>query len=461
MIIINKPIETIIKMLGKQEIKNDEYRTLTYVQTLSCDDGLLIYNLLTRELILLKDAERIAFEAFDISNPTIKYMIENWFIVSKQLDDYKVFKQTDTIFRLLCDSVKSPLTQFTILPTTDCNARCFYCFELNRRRIDMTKEVAADVGGFIVKKSNGQKVHITWFGGEPLYNQQAIDTILQILINNNIDYSSDMISNAYLFDKDLIYKAVEVWKLKKIQITLDGTEEVYNKCKAYIYKDDQSPFIRVINNIEELLKAGVFVNIRLNVDMHNYLDLENLVIQLKERFKGNKNLMIYFALLYENGVVADTKRSADNKKLLLEKIAELKKIISSNDYTRKKLLKTYRQTKHCIADNNNTVLILPDGHLGKCEYYTEDNYYGSIYSENVDMTYINKFKEVKEISDKCHKCPMQPKCYPLVHCPHTVDYCDDYDRILKIEDLKNRMLAEFEIFKNGVPVKDSEFIENC
>ena len=36
-----------------------------------------------------------------------------------------------------------------------------------------------------------------------------------------------MVSNGYLLNSEMILRAVEQWKLREIQITLDGTEEKY------------------------------------------------------------------------------------------------------------------------------------------------------------------------------------------------------------------------------------------
>ena len=41
------------------------------------------------------------------------------------------------------------ITGYTIFPTTDCNARCFYCFELDRSRIPMSVETARKVVRYI------------------------------------------------------------------------------------------------------------------------------------------------------------------------------------------------------------------------------------------------------------------------------------------------------------------------
>ena len=453
MVIINEPVDALIKLCGKQKLEGFDYKKLIYIQSVMCDEGLLVYNLMTKEFVLLQGNEIKAYENADFSNSAVLYLLENWFFVPKDFDDYKHFRQINTLFEILCDNVKNgELTQFTIFPTTDCNARCFYCFELACKRINMSKQTAEDVANYIIEKSCGKKVHITWFGGEPLYNSKAIDIITQGLIDAGVDYACDMVSNAYLFDKETVQKAKNFWKMTKIQITLDGTEEVYNKCKAYIYKNIPSPFVRVMDNIELLLENDIYVAIRLNIDLHNYSDLENLLSMLLKRFGKYKKLYIYLALLYD----FEKKRTYETKKLLIDKVEKMNELIKKNTYNCHVGLNQFRTTKHCIADNNSAVTILPDGKLGKCEHFTDDNYIGSIYSDKLNNSLINDFKITSEIGTKCHKCSLQPKCYPLKKCVNATVECEDFDREYKIRDLHKRMLSEFELYK----MKDTQLEDN-
>ncbi|MBP3706064.1 MAG: 4Fe-4S cluster-binding domain-containing protein, partial [Clostridia bacterium] len=205
MLQVNKPIDIIIKAAGKQKIKTNNLRPLTYLQVCEVEDGFLLYNLMTREMLLLDDVEFKAYDSCDLTNETVSYLVENWFIVPEEFNDYLLFKQTDALYRMIADSNKKPnMHTFVIYPTTDCNARCFYCFELSYKRINMTEQTAHDVAKYIINKCGGDKVQILWFGGEPLYNSKVIDIISTDLKNNQIKFRSKMTSNAYLFDEVLI-----------------------------------------------------------------------------------------------------------------------------------------------------------------------------------------------------------------------------------------------------------------
>ena len=106
------------------------------------------------------------------------------------------------------------ITGYTIFPTTDCNARCFYCFELGRSRIKMSIETAQKVVQYIKAHCGGKKVNISWFGGEPLFHQEAIDTICDGLRAEGVEFASTMVSNGYLFKLPLTERKPYIIKPK-------------------------------------------------------------------------------------------------------------------------------------------------------------------------------------------------------------------------------------------------------
>ena len=46
-----------------------------------------------------------------------------------------------------------------------------------------------------------------------------------------------------------------------------------------------------------------------------------------------------------------------------------------------------------MADRDTSVMILPDGKLGKCEHFLDSHYIGSIYSDGWDFNIVNWFKQ--------------------------------------------------------------------
>lgn len=284
----------------------------------------------------------------------------------------------------------------------------------------MTEETAEKVAAYIIRNCHGEKVKLRWFGGEPLYNKGVISIICGRLREAGIEYRSSMVSNGYLFDDKTVAEAADQWNLKKVQITLDGTEEVYNRSKAFIYKEG-SPYRRVLGNIHRLLEAGLRVTVRLNIDRHNAADLLDLADILTVEFGGEKLLGVYSHSLFEVGseTTAVSHTDAQRQQLFAARMRLQEKLQKGKIALKKRLPEKLRLNR-CMADNDASVLILPDGHLGKCEHYSDDHWFGHIDSQERDEALLADFRRLREEIDTCADCPFYPECYRLVLCEEAV-----------------------------------------
>ncbi|MBE7039040.1 MAG: radical SAM protein [Ruminococcaceae bacterium] len=429
--LIYEQTKNVKQILPKQNIDEaQKYRRIFYLTERPVNDGVLLLNTVTYEFIFLNTEEIGLLNDPDLNNATVRYLVEQYFLVPENFDDKKfAFQVTDARIQIQNIFTNPPLSFFVILTTTGCNARCFYCFEQGAKVSNMTEQTAHDVADFIERKG-AEKIKIQWFGGEPLINIKAIDTISKDLAAKNIDFSSTMVSNGYLLDEEAIKKAVDLWKLERIQITLDGTEEIYNKIKNYVYKDVSSPFIRVLNNIENALKAGIQINIRLNMDEHNSDDLFDLSKLLVERFSKYQNCYIYVVRLFEDTCSKIKNREVNDRHKLIENSIKLQNYINCNmpkpDF--KELGKSFANPNTCMACSDNAVMIVPDGHLGKCEHFVDSDFYGSIYSDEIDLKKITKYKERKTVCSECDDCELRSLCIHLKCCTGVPHHCDAVDK---------------------------------
>lgn len=438
--------------LGEQSFQdNAKYRKIKYLLTLSVPDGMLVYNALTAELLLLDEDETAVFNAPDKAGAEqLLPLVKKWVLVPETHDDLKLSRQFADLMLLFNRSrVGIPQNNFTILPTTDCNARCFYCYELACNRREMSEQTARDVADYIIRKCDkNRKVIIRWFGGEPLYNSKAIDIICDKLAAADIKYGGNMISNGYLFEKDTVLRAKEKWHISWVQITLDGTEEIYNRTKAYIYRNSESAFMKVLDNIGHLLEAGIAVHTRMNMDDHNEDDLFRLTDMLIERFGKYSHFYLYANLLFEEKGSHAASHNTAIRHSLMKKYIKLRKYISGSGHGIRNIMTVSDRSTHCMADRDDSALILPDGNLGKCEHFTDDNYFGSIYSEKTDIDVINKFKDTGVIaSEKCDSCELRPQCVVLKSCLILPRRCDEADKKLTVFDLETKMRFAYEKFK--------------
>lgn len=467
MIQVYKPHDTTVKLLGIPAVKLDEkYRQLKFLLKYEVEKGLLIYNVLTRELILLSNEEREHFEnPVDLNNETVLLLIKKWVLVPENTDEVNISKQIYSFLSNFFFSNTNPIHIFTIFPTTACNARCFYCFENGRTQTFMSPKTAEDVADFIIKKSKGVPIKIRWFGGEPLYNSEVMDIICDKLINAGVKFNSHITTNGYLFTPDIIKKAVDKWNISAgVQITLDGTEEIYNKVKNFIYNDGRSAFRVVLENIGNLVKAGVKVSIRLNMDEHNAEDLYKLSDILYERFGEYKNFIVYAHLLFEDSSKVQLERSDVERHMLLNKYLQFSEHLEKQYKRRSRNVKNLMQYHQCMADDPATTTILPDGSLGKCEHYSDTDFWGSIYSDEINMDAINEFRRLQDLGKQCEECELKPMCFRLVRCAQTVDRCDEADKKLRLVHVGKLIMTTYKEFldnENGITKEgdDSNEIE--
>ena len=417
------------QIVGRQKRTDGQsYRLMTYVVQQPVNDGMLLYNTLTCSLVLLTPDE-----AADITMQ--QELIGRWFLVPQAHDDQKLCRQIRQMVALLKPAAKA-ITGYTILTTTGCNARCFYCFEKGTKPVTMTAETADKVARYIVTHRDDEKVQIRWFGGEPLVNVKVIDQICTELREQDVPFHSTMVSNGYLFDADMVQRARDLWQLQQVQITLDGTELTYNRVKAYVHQGVNA-FERVLQNIAMLTAAGIRVSIRLNVDKHNIGEMAELVLLLHQRFGTNEHLSIYSHELF-------VKRTPEDDAEIFAQQTQLAQQIAACGYKRhKRGLQKDIKLNSCIADGSGSVVIVPDGHLSKCDNYLDSNFFGHIDSEEHDKAILRKFKERLADIDACATCFCYPQCIRLVMCADNFD-CTPGNRQYRLSEMKDTMKYEYE-----------------
>lgn len=419
--IILKPPVKIWSRIGSQERQPEiTYTPNVYTISLDVDDGKLVYNTLTRELLFLPEEEY---------TPQNEYLINHWFFVDENINPYtmaymlkKVYRQQNTNFKM------EKLSTYTIMTTTSCNAKCYYCYEAGCRHRDMSLETAEDVADFIERTSNGWP-HIQWFGGEPLCNAEVIDIISGRISEKGIPFSSSMASNAYLFNTIDMDTIKSRWHLERVQVTLDGLEEMHNQIKGI---DDA--FEQTLDNIGTLASSGIVVSIRLNLSGDNMDDMKPLIDILQERFSKYKNVSIYSRPLFgipnrlsetDDGYIKTQKYIAD---VGMYRMAGLQ--VVSNAY--------------CIADSMKSVVVNPEGKLGLCEHYTDSEMIGDIYHDDYDYDVISSWCHPL-MTEECKTCVFFPQCRIIKKCP--VGRCNDEYRRHWGFQVRRSMHATYERWK--------------
>ena len=418
------------QMVGLQKRADGQrYRLMTYVVQQPVDDGLLLYNTLTCSLVLLTPDETADITAQ-------QELINRWFLVPQEHDDQKLCRQVRQMATLLKPAANT-ITLYKILTTTGCNARCFYCYEKGVKPVTMTTETASKVVRYIVAHCGDEKVMIKWYGGEPLVNAKAIDQICTELSQQGVQFFSKLVSNGYLFDADRVHRAKDLWQLQSATITLDGTVHTYNRVKDYVYRGVNA-FERVLTNIGLLTAAGIHVYIRLNVDKHNIGEMAALVELLHQRFGTNEHLTVFSqALLGE--------RTPEDNATLFAQRMQLEQQIAACGYQGKRKLQKDIKLSDCWADSDNSVIIVPDGHLGKCDNYIDSEFFGHIDSGERNEAIVRKFKEHPADIEDCATCFYYPQCFRHAMCAESIK-CTPEKQQEHLYRTMTAMKDEYEIY---------------
>lgn len=435
-ITIQKQIESVHIIAGIQKYDSHvSYRRTFFSKMIQCAEGILLYHSLTGELLLLENGE-------NFENPELQqFFAEHWFLVPQDFDETNHCDQIKKVATLLEQDKKS-VHHYTVFTTTDCNARCFYCFERGQRRYSMSEQTARDVAAYMIAHANGDRIKVRWFGGEPLVNAKAIDSISEELQKSGVDYEASMVSNAYLFDEVVINRAKDLWHLKHVLITIDGTEDVYNRTKAYIHSDD-SAYRTVLHNIRAILDAGIRVTVNLNMDAANAADLYQLADELGRSFIDSTVFDARGVLLVEYiGKI----HSFSTTQQALQALLVLNQKLKLYGIQEKKRLHSGLLLHNCMADDMHSVTVLPDGRLGRCEHFGDSEEVGSIYG-GWDECKMNTWKERKQIEEECKDCVRYPICIRLKKCNSISGVCNELSCAQKKYDLESRIMNTYEDWK--------------
>ena len=415
--------ETIGKILSPQSFDPSKtYRPTAHHLSVPDENGILLFHTMTGELLRL--------EPEDTWETCKEDLVIHRFLVPNDADERKTTRDLRTVLSFMTG--KKAVTHFTVFTTTDCNARCFYCYEQGRSRVPMTPKTAHDTAAYILRVSKGEDVKLRWFGGEPLSNMEAIRTISRDLSANAVRFSSSMVTNGFYLTEPVIREAGQDWNLQKVQITLDGTEQVYNRVKAYV-DGGENPYARVLSNIGSCLRAGVRVTIRLNVSEQNLNDLLALCDELATRFSDREGLQIYVSpILNPTGRFMEANKNA---------MLRIEQKLFHVGLTRPGKLDNAFTVNRCMADDDGSVTILPDGRIGKCEHFSESETIGSIYDDRPDYGAIRSWKERAEEQPECSDCPLYPRCNRLKKCEWEQFGCSETDRQREIRRLTSRIAA--------------------
>ena len=126
----------------------------------------LVFNTFTRQLIDAEELTELFVSphdiAFDEESEALNELIKARFIVCADADEASNLSSALRVLQLLGPKDRKKHSSFIILPTTACNARCFYCYESGFEHRTMDDETVDALIRYILETKTEGMVNIRW-----------------------------------------------------------------------------------------------------------------------------------------------------------------------------------------------------------------------------------------------------------------------------------------------------------
>lgn len=370
-------------------------------------DRHIYFNGLTRRFFLVSDKNNARFMDI-ISNPNhegyqekyapfLERMKTEGFVVEDHIDEMDLVREEFDRQR------HSDLYMLMILPTYQCNLRCWYCIQ-EHQNVNMTDETVARIKKHIEKyllESGVKRFRLSWFGGEPLLAYRKLTDITSFsktfCEKHHIDFYCDITTNSLLLTPERIQELGSIG-VRGFQITIDGCREKHNQVKQ---NKDNSAFDKAINNVLVIVKTIPNVNCILRI---NYSD------QTLEPGKIMHDINLLIPSEYRQNIkITPCKIWQVNKsKIQKEKVNELHHIVKRKSYQ----IDTANRSV-CYVDYTHFNCIFPNGRVDKCENENLEDTKGALTeSGEIVWSATNEFEthHALSTSSECANCKHLPYC---------------------------------------------------
>ena len=388
------------------------------------DDETIIYNSYSGAVALLDAKTYADLLSVNEASDYLENLLLQGFLVPFSVDEYQriMMYHNSYIYNECPDKM-----QFTIAPTLGCPLDCYYCFEKNRPNYIMSENTATKICNYIIsalsRNKNLKKLHITWFGGEPLVGKSRLFEMGREIYNyckeHKIIYTAKILTNGILLDEELLNDLVEDHIITAIQFTLDGNVDDFVNVK----RGTKEQYEKLINNII-VSSDRLETYVRLNVTRQNHDKLIQQVKYILTKIKNKKNIVFYAMPVFN--YTSQEEEIKEGEMVLFRE--ELKKILIAHKIERYHVTSSPRTTAaFCGAMRLCNLTFGPHGEMYRCENLIGNDKW---IIGNVDEGRFFNQEDVllpeSKIYTECQKCSYLPICW--AGCPvHRVIYKKKFD----------------------------------
>lgn len=369
---------------------------------------------------------------------TYDLLMTGGFIIDSTINEFEILKVIHN------RSVYNSAYKMTIMPTLDCNLRCWYCYEKHiqsRMAEGIMQRVIIFVEN-ILKSNCCRDFELDWFGGEPLIYFDEVVYPLSLKIKDlcdkyNVRFSNSVTTNGVLLNDKKILKFKEIC-LYNFQITVDGYKTDHDISRIGI--DKIGTYDKVINNINRIniLCPESHICVRVNYAIKTLANIEKMV----DDINASPRISFFFEKIWQ------LKKQKHDDMQAQDRLCAIKDYIVKRGNIYEDRYYTYCRGHICYADIYNQIVVNYDGSLFKCtarnfaDVSTSVGYLDESGSPKLNGNFYKRFQKIPFDNDLCRNCEIVPICLgacsqKMIEDPHRLQKCDSKSN--KLLSLQNEL----------------------
>lgn len=394
----------------------------------------IAYNSFSNSLALMDEDQYEEYERFakdsghQMPDSLVEELQKGRFVIDDDVDEIALIRHGMYASRYATNGLG-----LTLAPTSACNFRCVYCYEKENMTNDrMTSETQQAVVDFVKRKADYlSKLHISWYGGEPLLALDIIESLskrfLRLAEAHHFEYSASIVTNGYLLTPENARRLLDC-KVTGYQVTIDGEAQTHNARRPLAC--GQPTYDTIMNNLQNLRGVLPFISLRVNLDRDNSNAINAVTEYLKRhqmthvraypgRLQNTNDCYVFGACFVAQDFFEfeyDYIQSTHDDRMMLGKYPT-------------------RIERSCCADTLNAYVINADGAMYKCwsDIGIPELSIGKITESTRNlMNEIVYLKNDPTQDAMCRNCKFLPIC--MGGCPHSKrekinDRCLHYSRL--------------------------------
>ena len=335
----------------------------------------------------------------EVLTKAINDIIEKGLVVANEQDDLQIYLQ---LFKQGMDQMQ--IQHLYLIPTTECNLHCKYCFVEDEKRnlmpAYMTKETARKSLEVFAKLSeNSTNISVTFYGGEPLLNADIVYSAMRYIRTLEAKGSFKRQVSILLFTNGLLVSDETVKVLLEtkanISISIDGPRQFHDATR--IDTMGNGTFSKVMTAYRKLKTAGINPSVSCTLNRYNVGNIQALVEFIINDLKPT-NMGFNILLPQING----TNRADVSPQLATQALISAFKILREHGIYEDRIMRHANayidnifHCKDCMGVGGQ-IVVTPQGRIGPCQAFlgideffpqTIDELYSKILSINSNNIY--------------------------------------------------------------------------